>query len=63
MLSASTSEAYSWLFKLLCNPGRVRSWSRSPSYPLFEHLTRLEAVQAFRTDLSTTADGRSTSTP
>ena len=45
MLSASTSEAYSWLFKLLCDPGDAVLVPR-PSYPLFEHLTRLEAVQA-----------------
>ena len=45
VLSASTSEAYSWLFKLLCNPGEAVLVPQ-PSYPLFEHLTRLEAVQA-----------------
>jgi aspartate/methionine/tyrosine aminotransferase len=44
LLSASTSEAYSWLFKLLCNPGEGVLVPH-PSYPLFEHLTRLEAVQ------------------
>jgi aspartate/methionine/tyrosine aminotransferase len=45
VLSASSSEAYSWLFKLLCNPGDAVLVPQ-PSYPLFEHLTRLEAVQA-----------------
>lgn len=45
VLSASTSEAYSWLFKLLCDPGDTVMIPR-PSYPLFEHLTRLEGVQA-----------------
>jgi alanine-synthesizing transaminase len=45
VLSASTSEAYSWLFKLLCDPGDVVLVPQ-PSYPLFEHLTRLEAVDA-----------------
>lgn len=44
-LSASTSEAYSWLFKLLCSPGDSVLVPQ-PSYPLFEHLTRLEAVRA-----------------
>jgi alanine-synthesizing transaminase len=44
VLSASTSEAYSWLFKLLCDPGDVVLVPQ-PSYPLFEHLTRLEAVE------------------
>jgi aspartate/methionine/tyrosine aminotransferase len=43
VLSASTSESYSWLFKLLCNPGDSVLVPQ-PSYPLFEHLTRLEAV-------------------
>ena len=45
VLSASTSEAYSWLFKLLCNPGESVLIPQ-PSYPLFEHLTRLESVHA-----------------
>jgi aspartate/methionine/tyrosine aminotransferase len=45
VLSASSSEAYSWLFKLLCNPGDAVLVPQ-PSYPLFEHLTRLESVQA-----------------
>jgi len=43
VLSASSSEAYSWLFKLLCNPGDGVLVPQ-PSYPLFEHLTRLESV-------------------
>jgi alanine-synthesizing transaminase len=45
VLSASTSEAYSWLFKLLCSPGEGVLVPQ-PSYPLFEHLTRLEAVRS-----------------
>ncbi len=45
VLAASTSEMYSWLFKLLCNPGDSILVPR-PSYPLFEHLTRLEHVRA-----------------
>lgn len=45
VLSASTSEAYTWLFKLLCSPGE-RVLVPQPSYPLFEHLTRLEGVGA-----------------
>jgi aspartate/methionine/tyrosine aminotransferase len=44
-LTASTSEAYSWLFKLLCDPGDNVLVPR-PSYPLFEHLTVLESVAA-----------------
>ena len=45
VLSASTSEAYTWLFKLLCDPGESVLVPQ-PSYPLFEHLTRLEGVGA-----------------
>ena len=44
LLTASTSESYSWLFKLLCNPGDT-VLAPAPSYPLFEHLTRLESVE------------------
>ena len=44
-LAASTSEAYAWLFKLLCDPGD-RVLVPRPSYPLFEHLTALECVEA-----------------
>ncbi|HSG00685.1 MAG TPA: pyridoxal phosphate-dependent aminotransferase [Vicinamibacterales bacterium] len=43
VLTASTSEAYSWLFKLLCDPG-TDVLVPQPSYPLFELLTRLDAV-------------------
>ncbi len=43
VLTASTSEAYAYLFKLLCNPGD-EVLVPVPSYPLFEHLTRLELV-------------------
>lgn len=44
VLSASTSEAYAWLFKLLCEPGE-EVLVPAPSYPLFEYLTRLEGVE------------------
>lgn len=50
VLAASTSEAYSWLFKLFCNPGDSVLLPR-PSYPLFDHLTRLEGVRAEFYDL------------
>jgi aspartate/methionine/tyrosine aminotransferase len=44
VITASTSEAFSLLFKLLCDPGDCVLVPR-PSYPLFEHLTRLEGVE------------------
>jgi alanine-synthesizing transaminase len=44
VLSASTSEAYSWLFRLLCDPGDEVLIPR-PSYPLFEYLAQLECVR------------------
>jgi alanine-synthesizing transaminase len=50
VLTASTSEAYAWLFKLLCNPGDVVLVPR-PSYPLFEHLARAECVTLGHYDL------------
>ncbi len=43
-LTASTSEAYTYLFKLLCNPGEA-VLSPVPSYPLFEHLAALASVE------------------
>ncbi|MBI4455481.1 MAG: pyridoxal phosphate-dependent aminotransferase [Acidobacteria bacterium] len=42
-LAASTSEAYSWLFKLLADPGDRVTVPR-PSYPLLDHLAALESV-------------------
>jgi alanine-synthesizing transaminase len=45
VLTASTSEAYSFLFKLLCEPGD-EVLVPVPSYPLFDHLTRLDAVRS-----------------
>jgi alanine-synthesizing transaminase len=43
LLTASTSEAYAYLFKLLANPGDEVLAPR-PSYPLFEFLADLESV-------------------
>jgi alanine-synthesizing transaminase len=45
VLTSSTSEAYSVLFKLLCDPADD-VLVPEPSYPLFTHLTRLDAVRA-----------------
>jgi len=50
VLTASTSEAYTLMFKLLADPGDEVLVPR-PSYPLFDHLTRLDAVVARPYDL------------
>ncbi len=44
-LTASTSEAYAHLFKLLCDPGDAILVPH-PSYPLFEMLIRAEGLRA-----------------
>lgn len=44
VLSASTSEAYSWLFKLLCDEGD-EVLVPTPSYPLFSYLAVLEGAR------------------
>ncbi len=44
LVTASTSEAYSYLFKLLCDPGE-EVLIPVPSYPLFEFLAALENVR------------------
>jgi aspartate/methionine/tyrosine aminotransferase len=44
VLTASTSEAYSNLFKLLCDPGDD-VLVPAPSYPLFEYLAALDSVR------------------
>jgi alanine-synthesizing transaminase len=44
LLTASTSEAYAYLFKLLADPGDDVLVPR-PSYPLFEYLATMESVQ------------------
>ena len=44
LLTASTSEAYSYLFKLLADPGDQVLVPR-PSYPLFEYLAKMESLE------------------
>jgi aspartate/methionine/tyrosine aminotransferase len=44
LLTASTSEGYAYLFKLLCDPGDDVLVPR-PSYPLFEFLADMESVK------------------
>jgi alanine-synthesizing transaminase len=46
VLTASTSDAYSLLFKLLCAPDGDAVLVPTPSYPLFDHLTALDGVRA-----------------
>lgn len=55
VLTASTSEGYALLFKLLCDSGD-EVLVPTPSYPLFEHLANAECVRAvpYRLDF----DGR-----
>jgi aspartate/methionine/tyrosine aminotransferase len=45
LVTASTSEAYGYLFKLLCDPGD-QLLIPTPSYPLFNHLARFEGIEA-----------------
>jgi aspartate/methionine/tyrosine aminotransferase len=44
LFTASTSEAYAFLFKLLCDPGD-EVLVPAPSYPLFDLLARFEGVR------------------
>lgn len=44
LLTASTSEAYAFLFKLLTDPGD-EILTATPSYPLLEHLASMEHVE------------------
>ena len=51
VLTASTSEGYSALFKLLCDPGD-EILIPSPGYPLFEYLARADTVKTLSYPLS-----------
>jgi aspartate/methionine/tyrosine aminotransferase len=44
LLTSSTSESYSYLFRLLCNPGDCVLVPR-PGYPLFDYLAALDHVE------------------
>jgi len=56
VLTASTSEAYAWLFKLLADPGD-RVLVPVPSYPLFEYLAGLENVETLPYPVTWEGDG------
>jgi alanine-synthesizing transaminase len=47
LLTTSTSEAYSYVFRLLCNPGD-EILVPQPSYPLFDFLADLQDVRLIR---------------
>lgn len=51
VLTSSTSEAYGFLFKLLCDAGD-EVLIPQPSYPLFEHLAALEQVKVTSYELA-----------
>lgn len=57
VLTASSSEAYGFLFRMLCDPGDA-VLVPCPSYPLFEHLAALDAVRALPWPLDPHADWR-----
>ncbi|MBM3287711.1 MAG: pyridoxal phosphate-dependent aminotransferase [Candidatus Eisenbacteria bacterium] len=47
VLCSSTSEAYAWLFKLLCDAGD-EVLIPAPSYPLFDFIAQIEDVKLLR---------------
>jgi alanine-synthesizing transaminase len=59
VLTASTSESYAHLFRLLCDPGDD-VLVPAPSYPLFEPLARLEGVGIREYELSHGSTGAGT---
>jgi len=50
ILTTSTSEAYSFVFRLLCNPGDA-VLVPTPSYPLFDFLADIQDVKLFPYEL------------
>jgi len=57
VLTASSSESYAFLFKLLCDPGDA-VLVPAPSYALFEHLAALEGVRVVPFPLDPAGDWR-----
>jgi aspartate/methionine/tyrosine aminotransferase len=55
VLTASSSESYAWLLKLLCDPGDA-VLVPEPSYPLFDYLAGLEALPVRRYRLAFAGD-------
>ena len=62
LLTTSTSEAYSFVFRLLCNPCD-EILIPEPSYPLFAFLAEIQDVKLVPYPCSTTTAGKSISTP
>lgn len=62
VLTASTSEAYSSLFKLLCDPGMSVA-TGVPSYPLVPHLAQLDGVEVLHFRWAETESGWSLDWP
>lgn len=60
ILTTSTSEAYSYVFRLLCNPDDEVLVPK-PSYPLFEFLANLSDVKLVHIRSSMTTVGKSIS--
>ena len=50
ILTTSTSEAYSFVFRLLCDPGDA-VLVPTPSYPLFDFLADIQDVKPFPYEL------------
>ena len=58
LLTASTSEAYAFVFKLLADPGD-EVLVPSPSYPLFDYLAALDSVRVVQYPLVYQGSGAS----
>lgn len=56
MLTASTSEAFSYIFKMACDPGCIVASGR-PGYPLVPHIAELEGLRTSTFDLVQDAKG------